>query len=88
MRYLKKEAKQCPKCDFFVEKNGGCHTMVIIQIVLFSNVVTSYIELCGTDSHGKVVEALKNGGCAYLAFLRRHQLSYSTGSFHQTSCDF
>merc|ERR1712150_109829 len=45
---LKETAKQCPKCGFFVQKNGGCNTM-----------------LCGTNSHGKITEALKNGGCGY-----------------------
>jgi len=54
LAYLKKEAKQCPKCGFFVQKNGGCHTM-----------------LCGTNSHGKVADALKNGGCG-------HQFDWNT----------
>merc|ERR1719204_165057 len=45
---MKETGKMCPMCGNFVQKNGGCNTM-----------------LCGTNSHGKLRDALRNGGCGH-----------------------
>ncbi|GAB5356323.1 hypothetical protein AAMO2058_000281000 [Amorphochlora amoebiformis] len=58
---MKKLGKPCPNCGNFIEKIGGCDTM-----------------MCGGHSHGKIVQAIKNGGCG-------HQFFWSTGKPASTS---
>ena len=45
---LQKNAKKCPNCQAWVQKNAGCDTM-----------------MCGTNSHGSILQAIRNGGCGH-----------------------
>ena len=45
---LRKNAKQCPNCQGWVQKSDGCDTM-----------------MCGTNSHGSILQAIRNGGCGH-----------------------
>eukprot|EP00943_MAST-04B_sp_MAST-4B-sp1_P008266 g8266.t1 len=45
---LRANAKQCPNCQAWVQKNDGCDTM-----------------MCGTNSHGSILQAIRNGGCGH-----------------------
>ena len=45
---LQKNAKKCPNCQAWVQKNSGCDTM-----------------MCGTNSHGSILQAIRNGGCGH-----------------------
>ena len=48
---LRKNAKQCPNCQAWVQKNSGCDIM-----------------MCGTNSHGSILQAIRNGGCGHQFF--------------------
>lgn len=48
LKMLNSLGKKCPRCEMFVQKNGGCNIM-----------------MCGTNAHGKLADALRNGGCGY-----------------------
>ena len=48
---LRKNAKQCPNCQAWVQKNAGCDYM-----------------MCGTHTHGSILQAIRNGGCGHQFF--------------------
>jgi hypothetical protein len=67
---MAKIGKKCPGCGKFVQKTEGCHIMMYRQSpaqTRDSDDPTNAPlgpDRCGTNAHGRVNDAMRNGGCA------------------------